>query len=450
MEQSLEKKYGLPTAIAMVVGIVIGSGIFFKAEKILLATGGNLKIGMLAWLVGGFIALSCACTFAQFETTYTTENGIVGYAERIVGSRYAYYLGWFLATMYYPSLTACLAWVSARYTCVLLGYDVISGESMTLTLFYLILLFFINTLAPYFAGKLQVSFTVLKLIPILAMGIFGTYMGMKNGLIVENFSSTLVDTSVSHPFFSALVATAFAYEGWILATTIGGELKNSTHILPLALIFGVASITLIYLIYYIGLAGAVPNDTVMNHGEEGARIAFSSLFGEGIGSLLFVFVVLSCLGTCNGLMMGCSRGFFTLAQLGKGPFPKLLSQVDPSSNMPTNSGITGLLLTSLWVFYFYFGTLTNQLGPFVFDASEVPIITLYAMYIPLFYLFMKKNSGKPIYQRYLIPICAICSCLFITVSGIYSYGLDLFYYLILYIFIMLLGFYFEKNRIPLS
>ena len=56
MEEQLTKKYGLPTAIAMVIGIVIGSGIFFKAEKILTATGGDLKTGILAWLLGGCIA----------------------------------------------------------------------------------------------------------------------------------------------------------------------------------------------------------------------------------------------------------------------------------------------------------------------------------------------------------------------------------------------------------
>ena len=64
MGEHLTKKYGLPTAVAMVIGIVIGSGIFFKAEKILTATGGDLKTGMLAWLLGGCIAIASACAFA--------------------------------------------------------------------------------------------------------------------------------------------------------------------------------------------------------------------------------------------------------------------------------------------------------------------------------------------------------------------------------------------------
>ena len=68
MEVKLEKKYGLITAIAMVVGIVIGSGVFFKAEKVLNATGGNVTLGILAWVIGGVIMISCAYTFAVMAT----------------------------------------------------------------------------------------------------------------------------------------------------------------------------------------------------------------------------------------------------------------------------------------------------------------------------------------------------------------------------------------------
>ena len=64
MDNELKKKYGLPTAIALVIGIVIGSGVFFKAEKILTATGGNLPLGILAWAIGGLIMIICAYMFS--------------------------------------------------------------------------------------------------------------------------------------------------------------------------------------------------------------------------------------------------------------------------------------------------------------------------------------------------------------------------------------------------
>jgi len=85
----------------MVVGIVIGSGVFFKAEKVLTATVGNLTLGILAWVIGGIIMISCAYTFALMATKYDKVNCIVDYAEVAMGEKYGYYVGWFMALIYY-------------------------------------------------------------------------------------------------------------------------------------------------------------------------------------------------------------------------------------------------------------------------------------------------------------------------------------------------------------
>ena len=114
----LQKRYGLLTAICMVVGIVIGSGVFFKAQTILQKTGGNMPLGILAWIIGGVIMLTCLLAFSVMAQKFEKVNGIVDYAEACVSSRYAYYIGWFLSIIYYPCLTSVLAWLSARYTLV--------------------------------------------------------------------------------------------------------------------------------------------------------------------------------------------------------------------------------------------------------------------------------------------------------------------------------------------
>ena len=110
----MEKRYGLPTAICMVVGIVIGSGVFFKAEKVLQATQGNMPLGILAWGIVGAIMIICSYVFATMATRYEKVSGLVDYAEATVGRRYAYYVGWFMAVLYTPCLVSALAWISAR------------------------------------------------------------------------------------------------------------------------------------------------------------------------------------------------------------------------------------------------------------------------------------------------------------------------------------------------
>ncbi|MFI3250464.1 MAG: APC family permease [Eubacteriales bacterium] len=446
MKDELKEKYGLPTAVAMVVGIVIGSGIFFKAEKILLATGGNLQIGILAWVLGALIAVSCACAFAVMAAHFDSASGVIDYATATVGKDYAYYLGWFMSTIYYPCLTGCLAWVSARYTCVLLNYDIVGGECMTITMLYLITIFFINAVAPLLAGKLQISLTIIKLIPILLLAVVGTFVGLSNGLLAENFSVVSADVTVKSPLFTALAATSFAYEGWIIATTISGELKDAKRNMPIALVLGVGSVGLIYLLFYTGMAGAVPNSVLMESGQDGTIIAYVNLFGDAAAILLFVFVVLSCLGTCNGLMMGCARGFYGMAQRGRGPAPKMLAQLDGYTNMPNNAAAAGLLFATLWSVYFYFGTLMQELGPFNFDSSEIPIITLYAFYIPVFLMFMKKGEGESTLKRYVFPGLGILGSAFMVFAGIMSYGVSTLYYLMVFGVVMLIGAAYAKEK----
>ena len=351
MSNKLDKKYGLLTAIAMVIGIVIGSGVFFKAEKVLTATGGNLFLGIIAWVIGGMIMIVCAYTFAVMATKYEYVNGVVDYAEAAIGKTYGYYIGWFIAVIYYPSLTSVLAWVSARYTSVLFGFSITGGECMTIACLYLVASFAMNSLSPILAGKFQVSTTVIKLIPLLLMGVVGTIVGLKNGMTVANFTIVVEEIDTFRGLFTAVVATAFAYDGWIIATSINAELKDSKNNLPKALIGGTFVIMLVYILYYVGLAGAVSNETMMAGGEAGAKLAFETIFSSAGGALIFVFVIISCLGTLNGLMLGCSRGLYSIAARGCGPKQNVFKQIDNVTNMPTNSSVIGLLFCGIWLLF---------------------------------------------------------------------------------------------------
>lgn len=448
METGLQKKYGLLTAIAMVVGIVIGSGVFFKAEKILTATGGNLPQGILAWAIGGIIMIICAYVFAILATRYEKVNGLVDYAEVTLGSKYGYFVGWFLVTIYYPAITSVLAWVSARYTCVLLGWDITGGEAMAISGFYLVAIYALNALSPKLAGKFQVSTTAIKLIPLILMAIVGTIVGLKNGILISNFTSGVIAEVSDNPLFTAVVATSFAYEGWIIATSINAELRDAKKNLPLALTFGTMFVALIYILYYTGLAGAVENSILMENGEAGAKLAFSTVFSKMGGTVLFVFVVISCLGTLNGLMMGCTRGLYSLAARDLGPAPQVFKSIDKSTNMPVNSAIAGVLLCGAWLLYFFGANLVpvSWFGPFSFDSSELPIVTIYAMYIPIFVVMMSREKDLGFFKRYLMPFLAICACVFMVIAAFYAHGMAVLYYLIIFAVIMAIGLLLNHQR----
>ena len=194
----------------------------------------------------------------------------------------------------------------------------------------------------------------------------------------------------------------------------------------------------------------VPNATLMANGEEGAKVAFSSLFSSVGGTLLFVFVIISCLGTLNGLMMGCTRGFYSLAARKVGPQPEVFSEVSPKTNMATNSSVLGLLLCVLWLTYFYGANLVDVkwFGKFSFDSSELPIITVYAMYIPMFIAFMIKQKDLGFFKRVLMPTLGVAGCLFMGYAAVVSHGKAILSYLVIFAVIMAIGAFFAKEKKP--
>lgn len=420
----LHKRYGLFTAICMVVGIVIGSGVFFKAQDILNHTNGNMLLGILAWVIGGIVMIICAVNFANFATRYVKVNGVVDYAEAIVGKKYAYMTGWFLSTIYFPAMTSVLAWVSARYTLVLFNpaADITSGLCMALGAFYLCAVYAMNILSPKLAGKFEVSATVIKLIPLAVIVVIGTVAGLINGSTTEAFVNSFHTAEGGFSsVFAGIAAAAFAYEGWIIATSINAELKNPKKNLPIALVAGTAIIMAVYILYFVGLTGGASVDVLRT---EGSPAAFKNLFGNVGGTVMNVFIVISCLGTLNGLMLAATRSFYSIAVRDCGPKPKTISSVDVQTNMPSNSGVLALLFCGAWYFYFYAANLTKPVfGLFSFDSSELPIITIYAIYIPIFVMFIVKEGKKNIFKNIVMPIFAVLASAFMVFVAVYAHGI---------------------------
>jgi len=458
----LKERYGLFTAICMVVGIVIGSGVFFKAQDILKYTDGNILLGVLAWVIGGIVMIICAFNFANFATRYVKVNGIVDYAEAAVGPRYAYMTGWFLSTIYFPAMTSVLAWVSARYTLVLFnpGADITSGLCMALGAFYLCAVYAMNILSPKLAGKFEVSATVIKLIPLAVIVVIGTVVGLfVNGQTVDAFASASKATGGDFTsVFAGIAAAAFAYEGWSIATSINSELKNPKRNLPIALVIGTIIIMAVYILYFIGLTGGASIDVLI---KEGSPAAFKNLFGNVGGTIMNAFIVISCLGTLNGLMLASTRSFYSVAVRECGPAHKTLASVDSHTNMPSNSGVVALLFCGAWFFYFYAANLTAPVfGIFSFDSSELPIITIYAIYIPIFVMFIIKEGKKNIFKNIVMPVLGIIASLFMVFVAVYAHGVKpylaaaaegkfafpVLFYLIVFAVIMAVGACFYKKK----
>ncbi|MDD4074604.1 MAG: APC family permease [Eubacteriales bacterium] len=461
----MEKRYGLPTAIAMVIGIVIGSGVFIKGGKVLSLTGGNLWNAVLVVGIVGVICIICSLVFAELGARYEKVNGVVDYAEVALGPTYAYYVGWFMTTIYYPSLAAILAFFAAMFTCPLFGIQAldfangtIAVEAVGLGAAYLMIGYGLNAISPKLAGKMQVSMTVIKLIPIVLMAVVGTIAGLCNGTTAAVLNTVTESTAGGGGLFSGVVAFAFAYEGWIIATSINAELKDAKKNLPLALIFGALFCTVIYCLYIFSMSSVGSVETIIGTwplGEKLPGIAFSNIFGNVVGTLVYVFVAISCLGTMNGLIMGSCRGMYSVAARNMGLQPAFYGDIDAQNGFSIKSCLFGLIMAGFWYGWTtimwmkgpdFFGGVHNSLW-LGWEPDEISIVNLYAMYVPMFIALMVKCKDLGFFKRFVLPSLGVVCCVFMVYCCCVGKGYQqVIGYLIFFGIVMLIGWALENAR----
>lgn len=442
--EKLQKKYGFWTAAAMVVGIVIGSGVFFKADDVLIAAGGSLPVALLAWMIGAVIMVSTAYIFAQISAQNDQVNAVSDYFDSAYGSTASYLVGWFMALVYYPTLIAVLAWVSANYTVGLMDVEELLWP---LSFGYLFFFFGLNVLSPVLAGMWQVSATAIKLIPLALVAIIGIISGLSTGQTFESFKVAATAISSSGGGLAvATLATAFAYEGWILATSINGEIKDAKKNLPRALVLGTILVATIYILYYLGISGVLSNDELIAKGDAAPVAVMSMVFGNIGGVLLSVFVIISCLGTLNGLIMGSTRAMYVLADKNQGPAPKFFARINEQTNSTMASSSVGIGMSVIWLAVWY-GNFAGWFGGFM-DISELPIAFLYVSYIAIHIWYMKHFVKFSLIKRFLIPLISTAGSLYIIWGASQK---DLFgVFMVIMLIIFGIGLTFKSGKFSLK
>jgi len=447
MEQknNLQKKYGLITTICLIVGAVIGSGIFFVNETIFGRVGGNLHQAVIAWLIGGAIMFVMMWVWGKLASGKAGMGGLMEYTDELLGKTYSYFLGWFLGTILYPAFVAVLAWVTARFTAQLLGWDLpfAGGSTWMLAGIYMIGIYIMNVISPKLAGFFQVSTTFIKVIPLILMGIIGIIVGLVTGTTAENLTYVIdpeVAATFGNPLFYAILSTVFAYAGSEEVLMMSSEVKDREKNLPRAIIIGSIIIITIYVVYTIGVFGAIEAGTLSGAG--GVTAAFQNLFGYGFGNILIVFIIISCLGAMNSAMMAGSRSFYALAIRGKGPAPDYVKQVDAKTDMPPTSSALSLLFCGI-IFFLVFANAQDMTGyPYMyhrrwfgdlnFAVSSLAPVTLMGLYVPVFVAVMIKKTEWDVFNRFIMPILSIAGALALTYMVFYTNARGAWWYLLFF------------------
>ena len=451
----IKKQYGIWTGIAMVVGIVIGSGVFLKAGGVLKLAGGNLKLSILAWFIGGLIMITSSFCFAVFATKVTKYNGVVDYVEVASNEKIGYSLAWMITSFYYPIVASIVALFAGSYFFKMIGLNIglTDWQNFLFAFGIITLVVIMNYLSPIIASRFQISATVVKLIPILLIAISGLFASLIVGNdygIINAFKNNAEGYELN--FGEAVKKTAFAYEGWVCATAINAELKDSKKNLPKALVGGTIAILVFYIVYYVSLSAILGNEANIIQDEKAPIVAFQKMFGTIGGSIFTFFIMISCLGTVNGVTMGCCRGMYTMSCRGQGIAPEKFSKIGKNKNISFLSCIYGygciLLMLLVWYLAMHNVWIFGHLG----SMDEIICAIIYAIYITMYIFIMKNFKELNVVKRFILPGLAIIGSLFFIICGTGLYQLittgktnsliDFLVFLVLFIILMLPSLFF--------
>ena len=416
MKEKKHKQYNLLTVICMIVGICIGSGIFFKSDNILVATNGSIALGVLSFVLAAIAIIFGSLTIAELASRTDETGGLVTYAQEFIDSKTACGFGWFQVLIYYPTITIVVAWVVGVYIDILFYLQASLELQMLIGFVFLLICFVYNLLLPHFASFVQDSTTFLKLLPLFLLGI----LGMLFGDPIQGFASTSPTTFMSAGWLSALGPIAYSFDGWIVSTSIAHEVKNSKKTMPKALSIAPLIILAIYTLYFVGVSCYVGPEEVMRLGDAHVSVAASRLLGNTFSKAITIFVVISVMGTVNGLVMGYIRMPYSLAlREHMIPFSKYLKQVNKTFDMPIYSGIFSFIICVIWMIIHYFCTKYNILGQS--DVSEIAISVSYILYIVLYIkviILYKQKVITHFFKGVICPIMAIVGSLIILSGAI--------------------------------
>lgn len=445
--EKLTKKYGFFTAVSMVIGIVIGSGVFKSAGSVLGAAGGDMKIAILAWVIGGVIMIASAYSFSLVSSRIKNITGAVDYIELVGGKKLGYIVEWFMTIVYYPSLVSILSWLAGSITANLLGFEnSVNGIYVWIfTLIYMGLTFALSFISPILAGRYQVSATIVKLIPLLLIALVGLVVGMINGNMIHSMQYIATNAQTGS-LVKAVAITIFAYDGWIVATSISSELKKPKRDLPLALAVGSIVVVIAYIIFFVGISGVVTNNESieLSGSLDISVLAARRLFGNFLGSSVSVLILVSVLGTLNGLIMATVRGMHTISCKEKGPFPRLFQKIS-KNDVPHNSAIVGIFASLFWLAIWY-GNFNGWFNGFM-DTSILSIIFLYTFYIFVYFYIVRNMSELNFVNRFIIPFIATVGAIYLVYGAYMSDQIMFLYFLAMVLVILAVGMVtYEKKK----
>jgi basic amino acid/polyamine antiporter, APA family len=339
----LSRDLGVSHASAVVVGTIIGSGIFLVPAEMMQAVG-SARLVYLAWVVGGLLSFAGALTYAELGAMKPQAGGEYVYVRDGYGPLAGFLYAWTWFVIAKPASVATVVTGLVRILGTFPAFSFFSTKIISspigitwgqlVAIAAAILISVLNYLGVKKAGEFQLVFTVLKVVIILGIVVVCfSGMGAVAGRGWSNFATTFSGAKGGVAgFMAALVAALWAYDGWNDLNMVAGEVKHPERNIPIALIAGVATVGVLYVLVNAAVQYVLPANAIAASARPASE-AVALVMGRVGAGIVSAGMALSMLVTLNGTIMSGARVPYAVAR--DGYFFRALAEVNPRFHTPS-------------------------------------------------------------------------------------------------------------------
>ncbi|HYO81125.1 MAG TPA: amino acid permease [Bryobacteraceae bacterium] len=413
----LAKRLGLLEATTLVMGSMIGSGIFIVAADISRQTGSPALL-LATWIVTALLTMAAALSFGELAAAMPRAGGQYVYLREAFGPMAGFLYGWTLFLVIQTGTIAAVAVAFAKFTGVL--FPVVSADNkilpflstqQALAIAILALLTFVNTRGVKTGSQVQNVFTFAKVGALAALIAFGFALGRNEAAISRNFGNFWGTAAFDWRTVSitgvAMVGALFSSDAWNNVTFTAGEVRNPKRNLPLSLVLGVACVSVLYLLCNLVYLVALPLESIQTAAQDRVATAVATqVFGSAGAMLLAVAIMISTFGCVNGMVLAGARVFYAMA--ADGLFFRSVARVDPVHKVP---------VTSLW-FQCAWASLLTLTGRYS-DLLDYVIFAVLLFYIlTIAGVFVLRRTQPDLERPYKAVGYPVLPALYIFVAGL--------------------------------
>jgi len=410
VKTGLVKALGLTDATTLVMGSMIGSGIFIVSADIARQVD-SPGLLILVWLIGAALTIAAALSYGELAAAMPHAGGQYVYLREAFGPLAGFLYGWTLFLVIQTGTIAAVAVAFAKYTGVFVpwisaqNYLIGSGKvglttQQLLAIAVLVLLTAVNTRGIRTGAMVQNVFTFAKVGSLVALVGFGFLLGRNTQAVEANFTDFWRHADWGFNTIRlvgvAMVGSLFSSDAWNNVTFTAGEVRNPKRNLPISLALGVGVVSLLYVLSNFVYLNVLTLDAIKTAPEDRVATATAAvMFGPVAVQLMAAAIMVSTFGCLNGIILAGARVYYTMAQ--DGLFFKRVGTLDPVHHTP----VTSLVIQCVWSVLL---TLSGQYGDLL-DYVIFAVLLFYMLTIAgLFVLRRTRPDMERPYRAFGYPV----------------------------------------------